>query len=77
MVKFGEMMLVAIIAFVAGAVVGVQAMRGPYHDIDELQAELAGYDRCMQMAGRMRCSMTPQDFVRYYDIKRKLESIDD
>lgn len=49
-------------------------------DVPELtvapQDEYDAYRLCMQSAGKTRCSMTPQDFVRYYEIKRQLEQSD-
>ena len=43
---------------------------------ETLEDEYEAYRLCMQTAGKTRCQMTPQDFVRYYEIKRKLESDD-
>lgn len=35
--------------------------------------ELEAYRLCMQTAGETQCKMTPQDFVRYYELKNQLE----
>jgi hypothetical protein len=43
---------------------------------ETLQDEHDAYRLCMQSAGSTGCRMTPQDFVRYYEIKRILESDD-
>jgi len=40
---------------------------------EDLQTEFTAYRVCMESAGTTRCTMTPQDFVRYYKIKRTLE----
>lgn len=37
------------------------------------QLEYDAYRHCMQVAGQMKCSMTPKDFVRYYELKHQLE----
>ncbi len=40
----------------------------------ELQGEYDAYRLCMQSAGKTRCKMTTQDFIRYYELKYKLEA---
>ena len=35
------------------------------------ELELAAYRECMVQA--QRCRMTPQDFIRYYELKHQLE----
>jgi len=38
------------------------------------EQEYAAYHHCMQQAGSLGCRMTPQDFVRYYQLKDQLEA---
>lgn len=38
------------------------------------RVELAAYRECMTQAPR--CRMTPQDFIRYYELKHQLETDD-
>jgi hypothetical protein len=38
------------------------------------ELELEAYQLCMQSASTTRCQMTPQDFVRYYELKHQLEN---
>jgi hypothetical protein len=40
----------------------------------DLQIEFDAYRLCMQSASKTRCRMTPEDFVRYYQIKRILDA---
>ena len=40
----------------------------------DLQVEFDGYRLCMQTAGKTRCKMTAQDFIRYYEIQRILNA---
>ncbi len=40
----------------------------------DLQIEYDAYRLCMQTAGKTRCKMTAQDFIRYYEIQRILEA---
>lgn len=40
---------------------------------DADQQEYAAYEDCLHHASSLRCHMTPQDFVRYYELKWKLE----
>ena len=42
-------------------------------DTEKMQREYTAYRHCMQVAGKLQCHMTPQDFVRYYELKYKLE----
>lgn len=39
--------------------------------------EFEAYRLCMQSAGTTGCQMTPQDFVRYYELKHQLEIEDE
>ncbi len=39
---------------------------------EELQRELDAYRVCMASAGTTRCSMQPEDFVRYYEIEAQI-----
>lgn len=43
-------------------------------DQAEMQRELTAYRHCLLAAGMNRCKMTPQDFVRYYELKYSLEA---
>jgi len=42
---------------------------------DTTQSEYDAYRHCLQAAGQYRCQMTPQDFVRYYELKSLLEGV--
>ncbi|MEE8323494.1 MAG: hypothetical protein V3R57_07725 [Candidatus Bathyarchaeia archaeon] len=42
-------------------------------DRERLQNELNAYRMCMLTAALHRCQMTPEDFVRYWEIKHLLE----
>ncbi len=42
--------------------------------IEKLKLELAAYRHCLDQASKMQCRMTPQDFVRYYELKYQLEA---
>lgn len=66
--------LAIIVAIALGFVAGYE-----YHDryVDpELppEQEFEAYRLCMQSASTTRCTMTPQDFVRYYELKYQLEN---
>lgn len=39
------------------------------------RSEYAAYRDCLANAGRVSCKMTPDHFVRYYELKRKLEQV--
>ena len=43
----------------------------------ERQLEFDAYRACLASAGRSGCKMTPQDFVRYYELKHALEGAGD
>ncbi len=60
---------------IAGMVLGYWFIEQlpPWPDIEADQRELTAYRHCMQSAGKTRCQMTPQDFVRYYELKYQLE----
>ncbi len=45
----------------------------PPADRNQMQNEYDSYRLCMQMAARTNCTMTPQDFMRYYELKQALE----
>ena len=42
-------------------------------ECDKLERQFTAYRHCLQDAGRMGCSMTPQDFISYYETKARLE----
>ena len=67
--------LLGTLAFVVIVVIIITEM-GQYFIADPaaLRFELAAYRDCIEQA--QRCRMTPQDFIRYYELKHKLE-IDD
>jgi hypothetical protein len=63
--------------FILGISVGISGARIWYDYMptdEELAIEFTAYRHCLQEAGNMRCHMTPQDFVRYYELKNKLEA---
>ena len=40
---------------------------------EELQREFDAHRTCMQTAGKTRCTMTVEDFVRYYELQELLD----
>ena len=71
-VLFG-LIVVFVIAFGFGfGLVGADKLFS--EDPEEMQRKFDAYRLCMQSAGTNRCQMTPQDFIRYYELKYQLES---
>jgi len=56
------------LALLLGAIIDMQTP-----NIEARQLEFTAYRHCLQAAGANRCKMTPQDFVRYYELKHQLE----
>lgn len=52
------------------AVVATEHYRAPQISVEQ---EYQAYRHCLQSAGQMQCRMTPQDFVRYYELKELLD----
>ena len=66
------------LVFLVGLIVGgflVDEMHRP--DPAAQQLEFDAYRACLASAGRSGCKMTPQDFVRYYELKHALEGAGD
>lgn len=67
-------LLVNLMLFFGGIFLGVLWALNPLEPSPERAAyEYRAYRHCLQAAGEMRCQMTPQDFVRYYELQRILE----
>ena len=60
-----------IVGVALGALIGYE--HATSQDTAELQREASAYRMCMLTAALHRCEMTPQDFVRYWEIKHLLE----
>ncbi len=44
----------------------------PDPGLEEMQRRHDAYRLCMQSAGEMRCQMTPEDFIDYYNLQYRI-----
>ncbi len=45
-------------------------------NLEKMQMRVDAYNMCMSRSGSLRCHMTPDDFVDYYDLKYKIEQLE-
>jgi hypothetical protein len=67
-----------LMGLILGMLIGVLSVFIPVDgratDCAALDREYTAYRHCLQSAGKMRCKMTPTDFLRYYEVQYALEN---